>query len=197
MAIFKGKAYVAALGLALVASLGLAACGATTAGGTTSGGVSTTGGAPTATTTSVNLQCAAGAVVCTKTVSVSGQAKTVLATSKGMTLYYFTPDTATTIACTGSCAQTWPPLAVTSGSVVGTGLSGALTALNGADGEQAEYNGHPLYSFSGDVSESNANGEGIGGKWFVATPALAMAASAAPANAGATNTPGGYGPGGY
>ena len=198
MGIFRGKAVGALVGLALVAALGLAACGAAGTGG--SGGVYGGGATSTATGSSsgsANLNCASGATVCTKTVSVGGQSKTVLADTKGMTLYYFTPDSATTIACTGACAQTWPPLTVSSSNVMGTSLTGSLTALNGADGEQAEYNGHPLYRYAGDKSQSDANGEGIGGKWFVATPDLAASAGAAPASSSPTKTPAGYGAGGY
>lgn len=177
MAIFREKRVGAQVGLALMVALGLSACGAAGAGGAYGGGsTSATGGSSTA---SVNLHCAAGAEVCTKTVSVSGTSETVLADTSGMTLYYFTPDTATTVACTGACARNWPPLSATSGSVTGTGLSGTLSALNGANGKQVEYNGHPLYTYMGDQGQSDATGEGVLGKWFVATPTLA--AGVAPA----------------
>ncbi|MBV9257350.1 MAG: hypothetical protein JO215_04975, partial [Ktedonobacteraceae bacterium] len=52
-----------------------------------------------------------------------------------------------------------------------------------ANGHQLCYNGHPLYTYSGDTSPGQTNGEGIGNKWFVATSDLA-------ANKGST---GGYG----
>lgn len=109
------------------------------------------------------------------TVSVKGKSQTVLTNPQGMTLYYFTPDSATKIACTGGCAQNWPPLAFNgSGSPQGDApLSGKLTTVNGANGVQVEYNGHPLYTFSGDSAPGQANGEGLGGKWFVCTPSLA------------------------
>src|SRR5687767_14812467 len=35
----------------------------------------------------------------------------VLVDGDGMTLYLFTRDTADASACTGSCAESWPPLA--------------------------------------------------------------------------------------
>lgn len=196
MTIFRGRRFSALAGLALAATLGLAACGsAGAAGGAYGGSSSTTGSSSTSSTSSsgVNLQCASGATVCTKTVTVSGKSETTLADTKGMTLYYFTPDSATTIACTGSCAQTWPPLMASGGSVMGTGLSGSLTTVNGANGAQVEYNGHPLYSYAGDSGQSDAKGEGILGKWFVATPTLAAGSGASP-----TKSPsGGYGAGGY
>jgi predicted lipoprotein with Yx(FWY)xxD motif len=189
-------------GLALAAALGLAACGGAgaTGGGLYGGGGSSSsgGGSSTASGGSVNLQCASGAAVCTKTVTVSGKSVTALADTKGMTLYYFTPDSASSVTCTGSCAQTWPPLSA-SGSVSGAGLSGMLTTVSGANGSQVEYNGHPLYRYASDASQSDVKGEGIFGKWFVATSDLAAGSGAAPASASPTTTPsnGGYGAGGY
>jgi predicted lipoprotein with Yx(FWY)xxD motif len=93
-----------------------------------------------------------------------------------MTLYYFTADTATTTACSGSCASTWPPLLNTGSGTPGSAsaLSGTLSALADANGNQIEYNGHPLYVFSGDTAPGQTHGEGLFGKWFVATPDLAI-----------------------
>lgn len=191
MAIFRGKRFIVFAGLTLMAALGLAACGG---GGSIGGGYGGYGGSTsTASGASVggaSLNCATGAAVCTKTVTVGGQKKTALADTKGLTLYYFTPDTASTVACTGACAQTWPPLASVGGSVTGTGLSGSLTTLSGANGAQVEYNGHPLYRYSGDKAQGDVNGEGIGGKWFVATTTLAASSGAAPGSATPTSAPG-------
>jgi predicted lipoprotein with Yx(FWY)xxD motif len=196
MAHLSGKKLSAFAGLALAAALGLAACGGAGSGGGAygSGGGSGTTSSPAG---SVNLACASGAVICTKTVSVSGKSATALADTNGMTLYYFTPDSAMDATCSGSCAQLWPPLAA-GASVTGTGLSGTLTALNGANGAQVVYNGHPLYRYSGDKAQSDTNGEGILGKWFVATGDLAAGSGGAPASGSPTKTPsGGYGGGGY
>src|SRR5260370_12028145 len=44
------------------------------------------------------------------TATVKGNAETILATPQGLTLYYFTPDTATKVACTGGGANVSPPL---------------------------------------------------------------------------------------
>ncbi len=197
MAYVSGKrvgTLVELMALALVSALALAACGtATTSGsGGAYGGTSPTN-TPGA-SAQINLTCAPSAIVCTKTVTVSGKTETVLANSAGMTLYYFTPDTATTIACSGACAQTWPPLTASGSGVTGSGLSGTLTTLNGANGKQVEYNGHPLYTYAGDHAQTDANGEGVGGKWFVAVPGLATTGAPAPA---ASPTSGGYGAGGY
>jgi len=106
--------------------------------------------------------------------TVKGQATTILSNAQGMTLYYFTPDTPTTVACTGACAQTWPPLVFTgSGTPLSDApLSGKLSVLNDTNGNQIEYNGHLLYTYSGDSGPSQTKGEGLFGKWFVCTPSL-------------------------
>ena len=185
---FNGRRLSALAGLALAGVLALAACSTGTGGAYGGAGSTTTSGS----SSTVNLNCASGATVCTKSVMVKGQSKTVLATTSGMTLYYFTPDSATAIACTGSCAQTWPPLTASGSSVMGTGLSGTLSTLNGPNGDQALYNGHPLYTYSNDKAQTDATGEGVLGKWFVATPDLA-AAGGAGAPAATPTSAGGYG----
>jgi predicted lipoprotein with Yx(FWY)xxD motif len=114
------------------------------------------------------------AVIKTATVTVNGTSQTILTNMQGMTLYYFKPDSATTVACTGQCVTTWPPLLLQGNGTPTstTSLSGTLSAVNDGNGMQIEYNGHPLYIFSGDTAAGQTNGEGIGGQWFVATPDL-------------------------
>jgi predicted lipoprotein with Yx(FWY)xxD motif len=114
----------------------------------------------------------------TTSMKVGDKTETVLKNQKGLTLYYFMPDTATTAACTGGCAGVWPPLVSTSGTPSSDpALPGTLTIVNDANGAQVAYNGHPLYNYSKDGAPGDANGQGIGGKWFVATPDLAAAAA--------------------
>ena len=107
-----------------------------------------------------------------------------------MTLYYFKPDTATTSACTGSCAGFWPPLVFTSSGSPGSAsaLPGTLSVVTDPNGQQVEYNGHMLYTYSGDKAPGQTNGEGIKGNWFVATTTLSV--QGAPQ---ATPTKSGYG----
>ena len=151
---------------AMAAALTLAACGGTAS--TPSGGAASPSGA---------------ALIHTASIKVGSTTETVLKNDKGLTLYYFTPDTATTVACTGGCASNWPPLVSTSGTPASDpALPGHLTVLNGANGNQVLYNGHPLYTYMKDGDTADAYGQGIGGKWFVATPGLSAAA-------GATSTP--------
>jgi len=116
----------------------------------------------------------ANAIIKTATAMVSGKSETVLTNAQGKTLYYFTPDTTTTSACTGSCAQNWPPLLSTGSSTPtsATTLPGKLSAQTTANGNQVEYNGHLLYTFAGDSGPGQTNGQGLLGKWFVATSNL-------------------------
>ncbi len=130
------------------------------------------------------------AVIKTAPATVNGQSVTILTNTQGMTLYYFKPDTATTSACTGSCAGFWPPLIFASSGSPGSAsaLPGTLSVVTDANGQQVTYNGHMLYTYSGDKAPGQTNGEGIKGDWFVATTTL-------PAEGGpqATPTRSGYG----
>lgn len=128
------------------------------------------------------------AVIKTATATINGASKTILTNTQGMTLYYFTPDSATTAACTTGCVSTWPPLLFQGSSTPAssTSLSGTLSAVSTGNGTQVEYNGHPLYTYSGDTAAGQTNGEGIGGKWFVATSDLSSqgAPQATPTSSG-------------
>ena len=112
----------------------------------------------------------------TSPATVNGQSVTILTNTQGMTLYYFMPDSATNAACSGSCAGTWPPLVFTSSGspASATTLPGALSVVTDANGQQVEYNGHPLYTYSLDTAPGQTNGEGVLGKWFVATSTLSV-----------------------
>jgi predicted lipoprotein with Yx(FWY)xxD motif len=111
-------------------------------------------------------------VVHTGAATVGGASKTVLTNVSGMTLYYRTPDNATTIGCTGGCASVWPPLLLAAGTPSGSAaISGKFSTLDGANGRQVLYNGHPLYTYSKDTTPGDAKGDG-GGVWHAATPDL-------------------------
>jgi predicted lipoprotein with Yx(FWY)xxD motif len=110
----------------------------------------------------------------TATAVVSGTSKIILTNVQGITLYYFTPDTQSTSACTGGCASLWPPLVSTVSGIPASSstLSGKLSVVTDANGQQVEYNGHLLYTYSGDAAPGQTHGEGLFGKWFVATTDL-------------------------
>ena len=167
----------------LVLTLLLAACGSSGTSSASGSGGST----PTAPAT-------ASPIIKTATATVKGASQTILTNTQGMTLYYFTADTPSQSACTGGCTSTWPPVLFqgsgTPASV--TSLPGMLSAVSDGNGTQVEYNGHPLYTFSSDTAPGQTNGEGIAGKWFVATPTLK-----AQGTQQATPTPTTSGRGGY
>jgi len=148
--------------IGLLMAMFVAACGSTT----------TTGSTSTTATTSSTI------VVKTAMATVKGKSENILTNTSGMTLYYFTADTSTTSACTTGCTGTWPPLLVTGSNtpISATTLPGTLTAQTDANGNQVEYNGHLLYNYSGDTAPGQTNGEGLFGKWFVATPDLSTTA---------------------
>jgi Secreted repeat of unknown function len=96
-------------------------------------------------------------------------------------------DTPTSV-CSGGCASAWPPVLSTSMPSVSTKLPGTFSLLNDANGSQVTYNGHPLYTYSGDSAPGQANGQGFGNIWFVVPTTL----PAKTTPSGSTPTPGGY-----
>jgi len=111
------------------------------------------------------------------TATVMGANETVLTSPDGFTLYYLTVDTATAPKCTGACLTTWPPLLSNGNPSSMVPLSGTLTVVMNANGDQVAFNGHLLYRFAGDKVKGDAKGEGIqafGGVWKVATPGLTV-----------------------
>jgi predicted lipoprotein with Yx(FWY)xxD motif len=109
---------------------------------------------------------AAGAGAVLKTANIGGV--TVLTNAKGFTLYLFSPDTPATSRCTGSCVGYWPP--VTGSPQAGPGVTGKLGMIKRPGGaEQATYGGHPLYTYIGDSTPGQANGNKLnlnGGYWY-------------------------------
>ena len=180
---FLKRSFVIALSVFIV--MFIAACGSyTTTGGGPYGSGSTN---PPATTPPTTGGSSSSAVIQTATVTVKGQSETVLTNAKGLTLYYFTADSATQSALSRNCLQVWPPLLFTGsgGPTSSTSLPGKLSVQTDVNGNQVEYNGHPLYTFSGDTVPGQTNGEGITGMWFVAAPNLTVQ--------GGGSTSGGYG----
>ena len=80
--------------IVLLVMMIVAACGSSTTG---AGSTPTSGNtpAPAATTPSIS-----SALVNTAMATVKGQSTTILTDAKGLTLYYFTPDTRTASQCT-------------------------------------------------------------------------------------------------
>jgi predicted lipoprotein with Yx(FWY)xxD motif len=164
----------------------LAACGSNTS--VTGTASSTTGTTPTTSSSSgygggrygsgggiTPTTSSSGSLIKTATVTVNGTTKSVLTNAQGRTLYYRSSDAPPSTVCSGGCAGAWPPL-VMSGSSTPTSavsLPGKLTIVSDANGNQVEYNGHPLYTYSGDTGPGQTNGEGVAGVWHVVTLSLA------------------------
>ena len=143
--------------------LALGACGSSSSTGTASSASSVGGAAASS----------AAILVQTASASVAGTSETVLTDAQGLTLYYKSADTPTSITCTGGCAANWPPLLASSGTPQGTpSVTGKLSVLNGPNGNQVLYNGHPLYRWIQDTAPGQATGQGVGG-FLVATPDVA------------------------
>jgi predicted lipoprotein with Yx(FWY)xxD motif len=96
----------------------------------------------------------------------------VLVDANGMTVYLYQPDGSnTTSQVPAGLRALWPPVSAGS-ATVGTGLDQSKSALESQpDGtNQLDYNGHLLYTYSGDQNPGDANGQGLGGIWFVLSP---------------------------
>lgn len=86
----------------------------------------------------------------------------------GHTLYRFDGDKGTTSTCYGACAKSWPP-ALTEGKIRAVDVPRKLVGTSKRkDGTiQLTYDGHPLYTHSGDrQGDSSATGvKDFGAKW--------------------------------
>ena len=100
----------------------------------------------------------------------------VIVDSKGRTLYLFEKDTSRRSACSGQCAQYWPPLLTHGAPAARTGVKQSLLGkIRRADGtQQVTYAGHPLYLYAGDsaLRQIEGSGNGTDGTWFAVTPDL-------------------------
>jgi predicted lipoprotein with Yx(FWY)xxD motif len=122
----------------------------------------------------------------------------VLVNSKGHTLYLFEKDHNGRSACTGKCAQFWPPLLSRGKSSGGPGVRASmLGTTRRANGSlQVTYNKHPLYTFALDKRAGQTNGEGnlaFGAKWYaVSNRGTAVLRAAATTTTASTTTSPGY-----
>jgi predicted lipoprotein with Yx(FWY)xxD motif len=167
-----------AAGLA-AAVLALAACASSSSSSSSS--------SPPAQSSTPAAAAASGSTVLSRT--INGTA--VLTNSKGLTLYWFAPDTSTTSNCNGQCATYWPP--VMGPVTAGPGVTGTLSTITRSDGTtQATYDGHPLYTYVGDTAPGQDKGNGLnlsGGLWHDVT----VSGGAAPAASPSKSSAGGYG----
>ena len=113
----------------------------------------------------------------TATVSVqnNGDLGKMLVDGRGHSIYLFKKDSGTKSACAGGCADAWPPLRASGKPLGGQGVNASLisTAPRSDGKSQVTYDGHPLYTFSGDQQAGDTNGQGLnnfGANWFVLSP---------------------------
>ena len=118
------------------------------------------------------------------TVATHGSKKgTILANSRGFSLYMFAKDTqgrkgkSAKSTCYGQCAKIWPPLLVAKGGkpVAGKGVNAKLLGTTRRTDRKVEvtYNGWPLYTYVPDTKPGNIKGEGavqFGAAWYVLNP---------------------------
>ncbi len=140
----------------LAATAVLAACGS----GSSYGGGSSTSGSSSS--SSAGASAAPSGVVASAEKAKVGS---VIVDAQGRTLYRFTAEAQGVPVCTGACVGTWPPALASTAS----GLPKHVATVKRPDGGalQLTYDGHPLYRYAGDASKADANGEGVGGQWFV------------------------------
>ncbi len=92
----------------------------------------------------------------------------VMVGANGHTLYAFTDDPEKQSSCFDACAKAWPPLTVPDDFTISPELqaSGAST-IDRPDGTKQLVMGKwALYYYAGDGAPGEANGQGVGGKWF-------------------------------
>ena len=117
-----------------------------------------------------------------KSVHNSSLGESILANSKGQTLYELSPETSHHLLCTTTaCFNFWPPYKVSkSAKLTSTGVKGKLSKLHRDGFYQVTLNGIPLYRFSLDAHAGQATGQGIksfGGTWHVVKTGAAKAST--------------------
>lgn len=111
------------------------------------------------------------AFIHTAVVMLNGKNVHVLTTNKGFLLYYFLKDHMFTSTCTGACAQAWPPLLAPQGMMTVSSsvpLPKKLSIKRTANGNQIFYDGHALYTYTGDMQAGQFNGRGMDNAWYLA-----------------------------
>jgi predicted lipoprotein with Yx(FWY)xxD motif len=149
--------------IALLAALALAACGSDS---------SSTTDSTTAASASSSSGSSGGGSAAVDLADNSTLGTEILVDAGGNTLYMFEKDdSADESYCYDACAKAWPPLTSEGAASAGSGLdSSQLTTFQRDDGStQLAYAGHPLYTYAGDTSPGDANGNDLdqfGATWY-------------------------------
>lgn len=97
-----------------------------------------------------------------------GDLGVVMVGANGHTLYAFTNDPAGETTCFDACAEAWPPLTVEDGFTITDELQASgVSTIDRPDGSKQLVMGKwALYYYAGDGAPGEANGQGVGGKWY-------------------------------
>jgi predicted lipoprotein with Yx(FWY)xxD motif len=189
----KRSIYLGAL-LAVIAALVIAGCGGSSS---SSSSGSESGGAENASATSSEGGSGEGTIAAAE---IEGLGP-VLVDAEGMTVYLYTPDKGTESTCYGECEAAWPPVVAAGKPTAGEGaMSTALGTTKRKDGTmQVTYEGHPVYTFSGDSASGEANGQELDGTWFALDEAgeAVKGKASTPAESEESEESGSRGYGGY
>jgi predicted lipoprotein with Yx(FWY)xxD motif len=94
---------------------------------------------------------------------------TILADSRGMTLYTFDrDDTGNKSTCDGKCAEKWIPLTASDGA---TALGDFTVIVRSDKSKMWAYRHRPLYTSRDDHAPGDANGSDPSNLWHIARPA--------------------------
>jgi len=164
----RNPGWAAAVLIAVAATV--TACGpASYSAGSPAGGAY---GVPASSTPATPASSAAtsGAARTTALKTEATRAGTILAGSRGLTLYYYSEDKPGSgkSVCTGGCAAAWPPLTAPVRAPAGVFLPGPLGMITRPGGvTQVTINGYPVYYYAGDKTPGQTTGNGIEGAWHV------------------------------
>ncbi len=151
----------------------IAACGSSSKTASKYSTTPSTSTSSSSESTTTAAAASSGATLGTATNSTIGQQ--ILVDSSGRTVYLFMPDgSSKTTTVPAAIKANWPPVkSSTATPTVGAGLDQSKIAADvQADGsDQVAYGGHLLYTFAGDKAAGDAKGQGLGGVWYVLSPA--------------------------
>ncbi len=162
---------VAALALSAVTII--AGCGSASSSSSSS---ATTAAPAAASSTSSTATAAPAAAGGQQIAAAKGSGGMYLTGAHGRAVYLWVADTGGKSACSGACAQAWPPVETKGKPTGGAGVTASdLGTITRSDGsQQVTYKGHPLYYFIADRSAGEIKGEGsnsFGAKWWLVSPA--------------------------
>jgi predicted lipoprotein with Yx(FWY)xxD motif len=185
------KAWAVPVLIATVALTATACAKATGTGSATSTQAGSAYGTQTASPMATGMSSSAGAMqTATATLTVERtRAGTVLAGSKGLTLYYFTKDKPHSgkSACFGSCLKAWPALAGPVKAPTGARMPGPMGTIRRGNGTvQVTINGYPIYYYVGDKAPGQIAGNGVEGTWHIIKVKLKKGSTASTANQATT-----------